>query len=47
MPKQSVQRQVNHDATSIAAALSALNDRIGLNGPVVAEDAEIIDVTVV
>lgn len=44
-PKQSVEVQVDHDATGLAAALSALNDRLGLAAPV--EDAEIIDVTVV
>lgn len=43
-PKQSVEVQVDHDATGLAAALSALNDRLGLNPP--AEDGEIIDVTV-
>lgn len=43
-PKQSVEVQVDHDATGLAAALSALNERLGLSGLV--EDAEIIDVTV-
>ena len=42
-PRQSVEVQVDHDATGLAQALAALNDRIGLSRPV--EDDEIIDVT--
>lgn len=44
-PKQSVDVKVDHDATGLAAALNALNDRLGLNALV--EEGEIIDMTVV
>ena len=33
-PRQSVEVQVDDDATGLAAALAALNDRLGLSGPV-------------
>jgi hypothetical protein len=45
-PKQSVEVQVDHDVAGLAAALSALKDRLQLNSPV-EEDGEIIDLTVV
>lgn len=45
-PKQSVEVQVDHDATGLAAALNALKDRIALAAPV-EEEGEIIDLTVV